>query len=140
MLQFYYTQEIQPMVYQRGGIFDFLLQVCRYTRKRMCPKLCPAWFRSPFLSFNVGFATPLIWRIFTLHFAFPSSQVYAALLIEAIKEIEEENKAARAEANESSDWQGVMPPDDGRAEYMGWIIDDFPCTTEQVRYVIGPWG
>lgn len=60
--------------------------------------------------------------------------------MEAIKEIEEENIAARAEADESSDGQGVMPPDDGRAEYMGWIIDDFPGTPEQVRYVIGPGG
>lgn len=56
--------------------------------------------------------------------------------MEAIKEIEEENKAARAEANESIEGQGVMPPDDGRAEYMGWIIDDFPGTAEQVRHVI----
>eukprot|EP00752_Nemacystus_decipiens_P002219 g2107.t3 len=62
-----------------------------------------------------------------------SDKVYAALLVEAIKEIEEENKAARAEINEQSDGQGVMPPDGGRAEYMGWIIDDFPGTTEQAR-------
>lgn len=56
--------------------------------------------------------------------------------MEAIKEIKEENIAARAEANESSDDPGVMPPDDGRAEYMGWIIDDFPGTVEQVRHDI----
>lgn len=58
--------------------------------------------------------------------------MYAALLVEAIKEIEEENIAARAEANESSDGQGKITSDDDRAEYMGWIIDDFPGTAEQV--------
>lgn len=52
--------------------------------------------------------------------------------MEAIKEIEEENLAARAEANESSDGQGKNTSDDDRAEYMGWIIDDFPGTAEQV--------
>lgn len=54
--------------------------------------------------------------------------------MEAIKEIEEENIAARAEAKESSDGQGVMPLDESRAEYIGWIIDDFPGTADQVRH------
>eukprot|EP00903_Cladosiphon_okamuranus_P015252 g14094.t3 len=64
-----------------------------------------------------------------------SDKVYAALLVEAIKEIEEENVdvAARAEAIVQSDGQEVMPSDDGRAEYMGWIIDDFPGTAGQAE-------
>ncbi|CAN0076746.1 unnamed protein product [Scytosiphon promiscuus] len=58
-------------------------------------------------------------------------KVYAALVVEGIKEIEEENVTARAEANESSDMHGIMSSDCDRAEYMGWIIDDFPATAQQ---------
>ncbi|CAM9201758.1 unnamed protein product [Ectocarpus fasciculatus] len=58
-------------------------------------------------------------------------KVYAALLVEAIREIEEENQAMQAQASESSDVGGVMLSGDDRAEYMGWIIDDFPGTAEQ---------
>lgn len=39
----------------------------------------------------------------------------------------------QAQASESSDVGGVMLSGDDRAEYMGWIIDDFPGTAEQVR-------
>lgn len=59
--------------------------------------------------------------------------MYAALLVEAIREIEEENQAMQAQASESSDDGGVMLSGDDRAEYMGWIMDDFPGTAEQVR-------
>lgn len=59
-------------------------------------------------------------------------KVYAALIVEGIKEIEEENLAARAEANESSDGRGMLPLDGDQEEYMGWIIDDFPGTAQQV--------
>ncbi len=38
----------------------------------------------------------------------------------------------RAETNDSNDGQGAMPSEDDRAEYVGWIIDDFPGTAEQV--------
>ncbi|CAM9137868.1 unnamed protein product [Ectocarpus sp. 4 AP-2014] len=58
-------------------------------------------------------------------------KVYAALLVEAIREIEEENQAVQAQASESSEVGGVMLSGDDRAEYMGWIIDDFPGTAEQ---------
>lgn len=58
--------------------------------------------------------------------------MYAALLVEAIKEIEEENQATRLEAN-GGRGGGRMPSDDDRGEYMGWIIDDFPGTAEQVQ-------
>lgn len=58
--------------------------------------------------------------------------MYAALLVEAIKEIEEDNLAATAEANKSRDVGGNMSLDDDRAEYTGWIVDDFPGTAEQV--------
>lgn len=59
--------------------------------------------------------------------------MYAALLVEAIKEIELENCATRAEASASSDSQDMWNDDD-RAEYMGWIIDDFPGSAEQVGF------
>lgn len=58
--------------------------------------------------------------------------MYAALLVEAIREIEEENQAMQAQVGESSDVGGAMLSGDDRAEYMGWIIDDFPGTAEQV--------
>lgn len=58
--------------------------------------------------------------------------MYAALLVEAIKEIEEDNQAIRLEANGTRD-DGRMPSNDDRGEYMGWIIDDFPGTAEQVQ-------
>ncbi|CAN0085787.1 unnamed protein product, partial [Ectocarpus sp. 12 AP-2014] len=57
--------------------------------------------------------------------------VYAALLVEGIREIEEENQAMQALASESSEVGGVMLSGGDRAEYMGWIIDDFPGTAEQ---------
>lgn len=58
--------------------------------------------------------------------------MYAALLIEAIKEIEKDNQATRLEAN-GARGGGRMPSEDDREEYMGWIIDDFPGTAEQVQ-------
>ncbi|CAM9397884.1 unnamed protein product, partial [Ectocarpus sp. 12 AP-2014] len=57
--------------------------------------------------------------------------VYAALLVEGIREIEEENQAMQAQASESSEVGGVILSGGDRAEYMGWIIDDFPGTAEQ---------
>ncbi|CAB1113052.1 unnamed protein product [Ectocarpus sp. CCAP 1310/34] len=60
-----------------------------------------------------------------------SDKVYAALLVEAIREIEEENQAMQAQASESTEVEGVMLSSGDRAEYMGWIIDDFPGTAEQ---------
>lgn len=55
-------------------------------------------------------------------------QVYAELLVLAIKETEQQNQAAVAEEEGSE--SSVI--DDGGMTYMGWIIDDFPCTVEQV--------
>lgn len=39
----------------------------------------------------------------------------------------------RAEANDSKDGQRAISSHDDRGEYVGWIIDDFPGTAEQVR-------
>ncbi|CAM9180110.1 unnamed protein product, partial [Hapterophycus canaliculatus] len=58
-------------------------------------------------------------------------KVYAALIVEGIKEIGKENLVARAEAKEPNCGGGAMPSDGDHAEYMGWIIDDFPGTAEQ---------
>lgn len=58
--------------------------------------------------------------------------MYASLLVEAIKGIEEENQGARAQADDASNGQETSADRD-RAGYMGWIIDDFPGTVEQVR-------
>lgn len=58
-------------------------------------------------------------------------QVYAALLVEAIKGIEEDNRSSRAELKNIRGGQGSSPDDD-RTEYMGWVIDDFPGNADQV--------
>lgn len=58
-------------------------------------------------------------------------QVYVALLVLAIKEVEEENQAARAEVQSSGDVGDILV-EKYQTHYMGWIIDDFPGTTEQV--------
>lgn len=58
-------------------------------------------------------------------------QVYAALLVEAIKDIEEDNRSSRAELKHIRGGQGSSPDDD-RTECMGWVIDDFPGNAEQV--------
>lgn len=51
----------------------------------------------------------------------------------AIKEIEEENQAASVEAQGSGgDGEEVLPENGDRLQCMGWIIDDFPGTAEQV--------
>ena len=57
--------------------------------------------------------------------------MYAALLVEAIKDIEEDNKTSRAELKCIRGDQGSSSDDD-RTEYMGWVIDDFPGNAEQV--------
>lgn len=55
--------------------------------------------------------------------------MYAALLVLGIKEIEQENQALTAEANTS---ENSFSEDGDCSQYMGWIIDDFPGTIEQV--------
>ena len=52
-------------------------------------------------------------------------QVYAALLVKAITEIEDDNVADVS----------MVAPEDDRADYRGWIIDDFPNSAEQVLLV-----
>lgn len=58
-------------------------------------------------------------------------QVYAALVVQAIKDMEEDNQASRAELKGIRGRQGSSCDDD-RTEYMGWVIDDFPGNAEQV--------
>lgn len=58
--------------------------------------------------------------------------MYAALLVEAIKDIEEDNQASRAELNGIRSGLESTSEDD-RTEYMGWVIDDFPGNADQVR-------
>ncbi|CAM9093241.1 unnamed protein product, partial [Laminaria digitata] len=57
-------------------------------------------------------------------------KVYAALVVEAIKDMEEDNQASRAELKGIRGRQGSSSDDD-RTEYMGWVIDDFPGNAEQ---------
>lgn len=63
--------------------------------------------------------------------------MYAALLVEAIKDIEEDNRSSRAELRSIRGGQRQgSSPDDDRTEYMGWVIDDFPGNAEQVNMMM----
>lgn len=62
--------------------------------------------------------------------------MYAALLVEAIKGIEVENQATQFEETNARGNQAISSNED-RSQYMGWIIDDFPSTAEQVRQRVG---
>lgn len=57
------------------------------------------------------------------------NQVYAALLVLGIKEIDEENRTMVAKAQPG---EKDLSEDGDYSRYMGWIIDDFPGTIEQV--------
>lgn len=57
--------------------------------------------------------------------------MYAALLALAIEEMAHE-QLTTAEAPGIGD--GKRMPRSNDQPYMGWIIDDFPGTVEQVRY------
>lgn len=85
----------------------------------------------PALSHHCGIMTSLM-------------KVYAELVVEAIAEIEQENAAAASRTSKAQknanpgdhDHEKITPSEDDHAEYMGWIIDDFPNSAKQVHLLL----